>query len=241
MRVPYLRPALWLIMMVWANQLVRSSGPSTESTKSFWALIWLSQLIGGISSVAPTAAFLNISLQSGFACSPAPERMVPSRNSNHRPISSSRVMICATKLRSFTRFQNASCRRALYLSSSDRPNRMSESLVVASSMVSSRSDFDQCLACDLDPGRAQIARARSIRHDALDLACAQGHERCNARNKCLVDARARQRQTEAAQHRAVAVEDRRTDAGAAVIDLAMGNPDARAPDRGQRAAELVEA
>src|SRR5215475_5508216 len=241
MRVPYLRPTLWLIMMVWANQLVRSSGPSTESTKSFWALIWLSQLIGGISSEAPTAAFLNISLQSGCACSPAPERIVPSRNSNQRPISSSRVMICATKLRSLMRFQNASCRRALYLSISDRPNRMSESLVVASIMVSSCRTPILNSANDLDAGRAQLARARSVRHNALDLACTQGDERRNAANQRFVNACAWLRKTEAAQHSAIAVEDRRADAGAAGIDLAMCDADAGAPEARERAAELIEA
>ena len=60
--------------MVWAHQLVRSSGPSTVSLKSFWALIWSSQLIGGVSSAAPSAAFLNASVMSGEAWSPAPER-----------------------------------------------------------------------------------------------------------------------------------------------------------------------
>jgi hypothetical protein len=44
-------------MMVWANQLLRSSGPSTVSLKSFWALIWSSQLIGGVRRPAPSAAF----------------------------------------------------------------------------------------------------------------------------------------------------------------------------------------
>src|SRR5215813_11532809 len=65
-----------------ANQLVRSSGPSTESTKSFCALICRSQLIGGESSEAPIAAFLNISLQSGLGGSPERDLMRPSRNSH---------------------------------------------------------------------------------------------------------------------------------------------------------------
>ena len=48
--VPSFQPTVWLIMMVCAHQLARSSGPSTVSLKSFWALIWLSQSIGGVSS-----------------------------------------------------------------------------------------------------------------------------------------------------------------------------------------------
>src|SRR5262245_51053646 len=182
-----------------------------------------------------------MSLQSGFGCSPAPELIVPSRNSNQRPISSSRVMICATKLRSVMRFQNASCRRALYLSISDRPNRMSESLVVASIMVSSCRTPILNSANDLDAGRAQLARARSVRHNALDLACTQGDERRNAANQRFVNACAWLRKTEAAQHSAIAVEDRRADTGAAGIDLAMCDADAGAPEARERAAELIEA
>src|SRR5262249_58006689 len=73
--VPYLRPAGWLIISVCANQFARCSGPSTVRTKSFWALIWSSQLIGGIKSETPVLAFLNTSLMSGFSCSPACEVM----------------------------------------------------------------------------------------------------------------------------------------------------------------------
>ena len=51
-------------MSVCANQLVRSSGPSTPRVKSFCALIWSSQLIGGVSSDAPVAAFLKESVRS---------------------------------------------------------------------------------------------------------------------------------------------------------------------------------
>jgi hypothetical protein len=110
MRVPISSPADWLIITVCANQLVRSSGPSTERTKSFCALTCRSQLIGGISNSAPMVAFLNISLQSGLGCRPARERILPSLNSNQRPHSSSRAMICATKLRSFSRLRNDACR-----------------------------------------------------------------------------------------------------------------------------------
>src|SRR4051812_39488201 len=182
-----------------------------------------------------------MSLQSGFWCSPAPERMVPSRNSNQRPISSSRVMICATKLRSLMRCQNASCRRALYLSITDRPNRMSESPVVANIMVSSCRTPILNSAYDLDTGRAELTRAGSVRRDALDLAGAQSDERRNARDQRFVGARARQRETETAQHCAVTVEDRRADSGAARIDLAMRDADSGAPQCSQRAAELIEA
>ena len=69
-RVPILSPTDWLIMMVCANQLVRSSGPSTVSLKSFCALIWSSQLIGGISRSAPSAAFLKASVTSASAAQP---------------------------------------------------------------------------------------------------------------------------------------------------------------------------
>ena len=106
MRVPNSHPTVCTIMMVWANQLVRSSGPSTVRTKSFWALICLSQLIGGVSSSTPTAAFLKNSVMSGLACSPRRDVILPSRISNQRPISSSRVLIWATRLRSFRRSRN---------------------------------------------------------------------------------------------------------------------------------------
>ena len=65
MRVPNFSPADWLIITVCANQLVRSSGPSTESTKSFWALICCSQLIGGISSVGADGRVLEHQLAVG--------------------------------------------------------------------------------------------------------------------------------------------------------------------------------
>ncbi len=83
------------------------------------------------------AAFLNISLQSGAGCRPAPERILPSLNSNQRPHSSSRAMICAVKLRSFSRLRNDSCRQRWTFSITDRPNRMSESLMVGNVMASS--------------------------------------------------------------------------------------------------------
>ena len=53
-------------MIVCATQLERSSGPSIVILKSFCALIWSSQLIGGVSSLAPIAAFLNASVTSGL-------------------------------------------------------------------------------------------------------------------------------------------------------------------------------
>jgi hypothetical protein len=46
-----------IIIRVCASQLVRPSGPSIASMKSFCALIWSSQLIGGVSSEAPIVAF----------------------------------------------------------------------------------------------------------------------------------------------------------------------------------------
>ncbi len=65
MRVPNLSPADWLIITVCANQLVRSSGPSTESTKSFCALICRSQLIGGVSSAGADGRVLEHQLAVG--------------------------------------------------------------------------------------------------------------------------------------------------------------------------------
>ncbi len=118
---------------------------------------------------------------------------------------------------------------------------MSESLVVAKHHGVLLSDSGWRLACDSETGRAEPARARSIGHDALDLARARGGERRNARDQRLVGARARQRKTEAAQYGAVAVEDRRTDADAAGIDLAMRHADAGSPQVSERAAELIEA
>ena len=109
--VPNFQPAVCIAIKACANQLVRSSGPSTPSVKSFCALIWLSQLIGGVSKEAPVAAFLNDSVISGFGCCPAPERILPSRTSIQRPVPSSRALSCATKLRSFKRAANSGCRQ----------------------------------------------------------------------------------------------------------------------------------
>src|SRR5580704_15753176 len=135
--VPYLSPADWLNISVCANQLVRYSGPSTVRLKSFWALIWSSQLIGGIKSAAPILAFLNISLMSGFWCSPAPVVITPSLKAYQRAISSSRVMICATRLCSFTRALNFGCHLAACLRSCAAPNRMMGNVSLANAIVSS--------------------------------------------------------------------------------------------------------
>src|SRR5208282_5866531 len=129
--VPNFQPTVWAIISVCANQFVRSSGPSTPSLKSFCALIWLSQLIGGVKSLAPSAAFLNRSLISGVACRPAPEENLPLRNANQRPISSSRARNCATKLRSLSRSRKAGCRHACHFRSSDKANRIIENFTVA--------------------------------------------------------------------------------------------------------------
>ncbi len=137
-RVPIFQPTVWLIIRVWANQLVRSSLPSTPRMKSFCALIWVSQLTGGVSSLAPQAAFLNVSLMSGLGCRPAPVVILPSLNANQRPVSSSRAMIWATRSRSLTRARKAAWRNAWSLSSRAKPNRMSESLMVEKVMASSR-------------------------------------------------------------------------------------------------------
>src|SRR5215510_8602479 len=136
--VPKRQPAVCDSMMVWANQLVRSSGPSTVSLKSFCALTWSSQLIGGISSEAAIPAFLNASVTSGAGCRPRRDLTRPSRNSNQRPVPSSRALICATRLRSRRRAAKAGCRRRASFSACARPNKMTGKVAVANGMVSSR-------------------------------------------------------------------------------------------------------
>ena len=131
-----LQPAVWLIIMVCANQLVRSSGPSTVSTKSFCALIWSSQLIGGVSRRGADRGVLEHQLDVGLGdAGRRPSVTTPSWNSNQRPISSSRAMICATRLRSFSRARNAGCRRA-GISACGQAEQDGESLMVAKVMVS---------------------------------------------------------------------------------------------------------
>src|SRR6266545_68388 len=132
---PIFKPTVWLIMMVWANQLVRSSGPSTVSLKSFCALIWSSQLIGGIGRSAPRPAVLKASVTSASVRNPLPDVTWPSRMAYQRPISSSRALIWATRLRSFNRARNAGNRHAAYLRSCPSPHRMSENFIAC--MVSS--------------------------------------------------------------------------------------------------------
>ena len=117
---------------------------------------------------------------------------------------------------------------------------MSESLMVAKVMASSLSDSVSVLACDLDSGRAWLTGARSIGHDAFDLARARRGERLEALDQRFVGARARQREAQAPEHRVVAIEDRRADADAAGIDLAVGDADAGAPQRRERVAEIVD-
>src|SRR6266481_750397 len=135
-RVPIFKPTLWLIMTVCANQLVRASGPSTVSLKSFCALIWSSQLIGGMSRPTPSAAVLKASVTSASARSPLPDVTLPSRIAYQRPISSSRALSCATRLRSLSRARKAGCRQAAYARSCAIPHRMILNFI-AESMVSS--------------------------------------------------------------------------------------------------------
>src|SRR5271169_5670784 len=132
---PNRQPAVMVAIMVWAHQLVRSSGPSTVRLKSFWALIWSSQLIGGVSSEAPIAAFLKASVMSGSAWSPAPDRTLPSRTSNQRPTSSSRALIWAMRLRSHRRSRNFGwCHAAIFIACA-KPHRTTENLPVAMLMA----------------------------------------------------------------------------------------------------------
>src|SRR4029450_8078321 len=135
-RVPIFKPTLWLIMMVCANQLLRSSGPSTVNLKSFCALIWSSQLIGGMSRSAPSAAFLKESVTSASARKPAPEAILPSRITYQRPISSSPALSSARRLRSLSRSRKAGYRHAAYFRSCAIPHRMILNFI-AESMVSS--------------------------------------------------------------------------------------------------------
>src|SRR6266542_720946 len=168
-RVPICKPTLWLIMMVCANQLLRSSGPSTVSLKSFCALIWSSQLIGGMSRSAPSAAFLKESVTSASARKPAPEAILPSRIAYQRPISSSRALSCARRLRSLSRSRNAGYRHAAYLRSCAIPHRMILNFI-AESMVSS-SPACTPLSCNRAISSA-VCSARAISKTCPSRRCA---------------------------------------------------------------------
>src|SRR5580704_4491062 len=244
-RVPNVQPTVWLIIRVWANQLVRSSVPSTERMKSFWALIWLSQLTGGVSNAAPAAAFLNISLMSGLGCRPAPVVMRPSLIWNQRPVSSSRAMICATRSRSLSRARKTAWRNAWNFSSAARPNRMSESLMVEKVMSSSRElgAIGSALSrfCNLEAGRARLAQRRSGAHGPLDFTRARDRQWREPSHQRLVGMRCRQHEAEAAQNRAIAVENRRRDAHTAGIDLTAAHAESAAPNGSKAAPELLPA
>src|SRR5216684_2995099 len=146
-RVPNFQPADCAIMIVWANQLPRSSGPSMPSVKSFCALIWSSQLIGGIRRSAPMPAVLKASVTSASARSPAPEVTLPSRMAYQRPISSSRALSWATRLRSFSRAAKAGYRQAANLTSCASPHRMIRNLSAESMVSSSPASPPSCRGC----------------------------------------------------------------------------------------------
>src|ERR1051326_6256495 len=131
MAKPNFQPALWLAIRVWAHQLVRSSGPSTERMKSLMALIWSSQLITLAFSEAPCAAVLKASVMSGLSCRPALDVTLPSRSAYQRRVSSSRALIWSTRFFSLSRSRKAGCRRAASLSDWARPHRMAENFTVA--------------------------------------------------------------------------------------------------------------
>src|SRR5688572_7042649 len=95
------------------------------------------------------------------------------------------------------------------------------------------------LTCHFYAGRAWLTGARSGGHDAFDLARARRGERLQQLDQRFVDARARQREAQAPEHRVVAVEDRRSDADAAGIDLAVRDADAGPPQHRERVAEIV--
>ena len=162
--VPHFQPAVIVAIMVWAHQLVRSSGPSTVRLKSFWALIWSSQLIGGVSSEAPIAAFLKASVMSGSAWSPAPDGTLPSRTSNQRPTSSSRALIWAMRLRSHRRSRNFGWRHAATFIACAKPHRTTENLPVAMLMAVPRwSEASPIHGARRGPARGRVSRShRSI-------------------------------------------------------------------------------
>jgi len=66
MRVPYLRPTLWLIITVWANQFGEVLGPVDRKHEVLLGVDLIEQLIGGISSVAPTRCVLEHQLAVGL-------------------------------------------------------------------------------------------------------------------------------------------------------------------------------
>src|SRR5215831_8473032 len=227
---PNFQPAVWLIIRVCAHQLVRSSGPSTDRMKSLMALTWSSQLIGGMNSDAPCAAVLNDSVMSGLACCPARDVSRPSRIANQRPVSSSRALIWATRLRSLSRSRKAGCRRAASLSACARPHRMTENFTVAMVMGFLTVFFsppkpdgafswllrehdlvrkpvptfrDHALSCDLHARRARLARRGLVIHGALDLARAGAGQRGEPPDQDVIGARGRQHEAQAAEHRAV--------------------------------------
>src|SRR5258708_15892529 len=89
-----------------------------------------------MSRSAAIAAVLKASVTSASARSPLPDVTLPSRIAYQRPISSSRALSCATRLRSLRRARKAGCRQAAYTRSCAIPHRMILNFI-ADSMVSS--------------------------------------------------------------------------------------------------------
>src|SRR5260221_9155775 len=77
-----------------------------------------------MSRSAAIAAVLKASVTSASARSPVPDVTLPSRIAIQRPISSSRALSCATRLRSLRRARKAGCRQAAYTRSCAIPHRM---------------------------------------------------------------------------------------------------------------------
>src|SRR5260370_514551 len=89
-----------------------------------------------MSRSAAIAAVLKASVTSASARRPLPDVTLPSRIAYQRPISSSRALSCATRLRSLRRARKAGCRQAAYTRSCAIPHRMILNFI-AESMVSS--------------------------------------------------------------------------------------------------------
>src|SRR5215472_16257588 len=122
-----------------------------------------------MSRSAAIAAVLKASVTSASARKPLPDVTLPSRIAYQRPISSSRALSCATRLRSFRRARKAGCRQAAYARSCAIPHRMILNFI-AESMVSS-SPACPPLSCDRAIFSA-VCSARAISKTCPSRRCA---------------------------------------------------------------------
>ena len=100
-RLPNSSPADWLAMTVWANQLVEVLGPVDRELEILLGVDLVEPVDRRHQQVGAERGVLERERDVGVAAQPIPESTLPSRNSYQRPISSSRAMIWATRLRSF--------------------------------------------------------------------------------------------------------------------------------------------